>query len=179
MKAYKRKRRSLVGFGGVRVAAVLTLAIVAAFLSACGDDNGPTSPGSVIANPPPPPPPRPSRANLSVEVLSFGGVGSGQGNLFFVEFQMTESAGLGANINFFRLEVFRATGELEERREIGADEIVAVTGSNRLEANQSRTESVGFLFRATVKRGRTLHLTVGFTDDQGNNINIVEQFVFV
>ena len=38
---------------------------------------------------------------------------------------MTESAGVGAHINFARLEVFRATGELEERREIGAGKIIS------------------------------------------------------
>lgn len=178
MKAYRRHGGSFGGVGsGVHTTIVLTFAMVAALLVACSDDSGPTSPGNVIAEPTPPP--RPSRADLSLEVLSFGALGSGQGNLFFVEFRMTESAGLGANINFFRLEVFRATGEFEERKEIGANDVVAVTGSNRLEANQTRTESVVFLFRSTVKRGRTLRLTVGFTDDNGNEINKVEEFVFL
>jgi hypothetical protein len=34
------------------------------------------------------------------------------------------------------------------------------------------------LFRATVKTGRQLMLTLGFTDDNGNGIEISDSFIF-
>ena len=95
----------------------------------------------------------PASANIDVEILSFAAVSSGQGNLFQVEIRMTESGSAGANINFARLEVFRATGELEERQEIGADQIIAGVGDNRLEANATEEATLTFFFRATVKKG--------------------------
>ena len=59
----------------------------------------------------------PASADIDVEVVTFGAFVSGQGNLFQVGIEITESGGVGAHINFARLEVFRATGELEERQE--------------------------------------------------------------
>jgi len=91
---------------------------------------------------------------------------------------MTESGGVGCHINFARLEVFRATGELEERQEIGAGNIKASVGDNRLEANTSEEASLMFLFRATVKKGRKLRLTMGFTGDNGRNMEETQAFVF-
>jgi hypothetical protein len=119
-----------------------------------------------------------SRADIDVEILNIGALVSGQGNLLFVEIRITESAGLGANINFARLEVFRATGELEERAEIGANDIIEGVGDNRLEAKATEEATLTFLFRATVKTGRQLELTLGFTDDNRNNIEVSDRFIF-
>ena len=126
----------------------------------------------------PPPPPLPSMANIDLEVLNVAAFISDEGNLFQIEFQMTESAGVGAHINFARLDVFRATGELEERREIGAGKIISGANDNRLEGNSTETATATFLFRATVKKGRMLHYTVGFTDDGGHDHDVVEEFIF-
>jgi hypothetical protein len=91
---------------------------------------------------------------------------------------MKEGAGTGANINFIRVDIFRATGEFEERAEIGADAIEQATGSNRLEGGASRQDVWALFFRATVKKGRTLEVTIGFTDDVGNDIEKKLRFVF-
>ena len=145
------------------------------FLSSCGGDNptggtntSTTSTTTTVV----------SMANIDVEVLDIGALVSGQGNLLFVEIRIIESAGLGANINFARLEVFRATGELEERAEIGSNDIIAGVGDNRLEANETEEATLTFLFRATVKTGRQLVLTLGFTDDNGNDIETSDAFIF-
>lgn len=83
------------------------------------------------------------------------------------------------NINFIRLEVFRATGEFEERQEIGAGQITSQTGSNRLAANSTRDlDPVLFTFNATIKSGRTIRVTVGLTDDLGNNLDFTADFIF-
>ena len=92
--------------------------------------------------------------------------------------RITESGGVRAHINFARLEVFRATGELEERQEIGAGQIIQGVGDNVLEANSSEEATITFFFRATIKKGRQLRLTMGFTDDQGNDIETVNDFIF-
>lgn len=122
----------------------------------------------------------PSQAQVTLEVVDFALLASqANGALFGLEMKLQESAGLGCNINFIRLEVFRATGELEERREIGANEIANVLGDNRLEAGETWQEIVVFFFRATIKKGRELKVTVGLTDDRGNNIERWERFVFM
>lgn len=91
---------------------------------------------------------------------------------------MRETAGTGANINFIRVDIFKATGEFEERAEIGADRILQSSGSNRLAGNSSRQDVWALFFRATVKKGRTLDVTLGFTDDVGNDIERKLEFVF-
>ena len=126
----------------------------------------------------PPPPPVPTPASISVEVVGAGALASGNGNLLFLELLLKEAAGTGANINFIRVDIFRATGEFEERAEIGADEIEQATGSNRLEGSSSRQDVWALFFRATVKRGRTLEVTLGFTDDVGNDVEKRLRFVF-
>ena len=130
--------------------------------------------GPTTVAPPPPPP----MANIMLEVLRVGAFSNNEGNFFQIEFRMTESAGVGAHINFARLEVFRATGELEERREIGAGQIIRGVDDNRLEGNSTETATATFLFRATIKKGRTLRYTMGFTDDGGHDHELVEEFIF-
>jgi hypothetical protein len=145
-------------------------------LGACGDgDSGTTTTTSPT---PTPTPTTPSAADISVDILSFGAAGSSMGNAFEIGLRMTESAGLGANINFVRLEVFTALGAFEERQEIGSGSIIAQTGSNRLEGNATRTLNALFGFNATIKSGRIIQVTIGFTDDRGNSTNFVGSFVF-
>jgi hypothetical protein len=120
----------------------------------------------------------PPTAEIILEIGDYGGGETDQGNMFYVEFTLTETAGVGANINFARLEVFRATGELVERREIGASAIIEGVGDNRLEALTSEEAWVWFRFNATIKRGRKLLLTLGFTDDFGHDIEIDEDWYF-
>jgi hypothetical protein len=100
-----------------------------------------------------------------------------QGNIFVFDLRITETGG-GANINFLRLEVYRSNGEFVERQEHGAGVIQNVTGSNRIEANESRLlEQVAFVFRAAFKKGPTMVVAVGFTDDTGRTFQEVQTFV--
>ena len=154
------------------------LVFLLALVAGCNGNGGSST--SPTPAPPPPAPPQPMEASIAVDVLGFGGIASGQGNLFGIGLRMTESAGVGVNINFIRLEVFRATGEFEERQEIGSGQIIVQTGSNRLEGNSTRTlDPVVFSFNATVKVGRVLRVTIGFTDDFGNNVNFVGDITVV
>ncbi|HJZ76551.1 MAG TPA: hypothetical protein VKE51_32675 [Vicinamibacterales bacterium] len=78
---------------------------------------------------------------------------------------ITESAGLGANIDFVRLQqMFR--GVAVERSEISAVDLIAATGSNRLDANSTR--NINLIYDVNDGRATSGILTFGFTDDRGN-----------
>ena len=143
-------------------------------LGGCGSDE----PSTPVVGPTMVAPPPPAMANIDLVVLSVRAFSNNEGNFFQIEFQLTESAGVGSHINFARLEVFRATGELEERKEIGAGKIIRGVDDNRLEGNSTETAVATFLFRATIKKGRKLRYTMGFTDDGGHDHELVEEFIF-
>lgn len=151
----------------------VALAMSSAMFFACGDSptNGTTTTTTPATTTIPP------SADIEVEILGFTGFIGDQGNLFQVGVRLTESGGVGARINFARLEVFRATGELEERREIGSGQIIEGVGDNVLEANTSEEAFITFVFRATAKKGRRLVLTMGFTDDFGKDYESSDEFI--
>jgi hypothetical protein len=148
--------------------------LMALFVVACGDDdvNGPdgvtTTTTSVIP-----------QAQITLAASNAIAYVSNAGNVFAFDLRITETGGGGANINFIRLEVYRPNGEFVERQEHGAGVIANVTGSNRIEANQSRLlEQVAFIFRAAFKGGPTMVVTVGFTDDTGRTFEKVIRFIY-
>ena len=155
---------------------LLVLVSVLALLAAsCGDGSTTPTPTTTTTAPA-----GPSAGVFVLEVLSAGLLSSdGSGNLFGVELRIQETAGLGGAMNFIRLDYFRATGELEERAEIGADDIVSELGTNRIEANATWHETPVFFFRASIKKGRQLTVTVSITDDRGNAVELRRSFVVV
>lgn len=121
----------------------------------------------------------PNAAVILLDVLDFGLFSAqGGGAIFAVELRMRETAGLGANINYIRLDYLKATGELEERAEIGANDIISELGTNRIGPNATWQEVVAFLFRASIKTGRMLIVIVNLTDDRGNTVDLTESFIF-
>jgi hypothetical protein len=87
---------------------------------------------------------------------------------------VTESAGLGANINFVRMTLTRPTTVLEVV-EVSGNDIVASTGSNRINASSTRNANIQFDFNAgDATAGR---LTFSFTDDRGNALTANIDFV--
>jgi hypothetical protein len=144
-----------------RVAAALVLA---AGLSGCGGSD-PT--------PVPTPTPGPSQARITVTCTGTGAAGSlvtaspRAGFTYRIVWPCTlvESAGLGANINFVRMRLTRA-GSTLEIVQISGNDIVAGTGSNRLNANQTRSANIQFDFNAGEATGGSLDFN--FTDDRGN-----------
>jgi hypothetical protein len=81
---------------------------------------------------------------------------------------VVESGGVGCNLNDVRLEYFEPDGTLIERTEQGTS---AFTGGNRLDAGHTRDFTVFSFFNADLKKGRYLVISVGTTDDKGNNQN--------
>jgi hypothetical protein len=152
--------------------AIPLLLLFSLFAAGCDDDGGttPTPTTTTTAGP--------TAGEFELEVIDFGLlVSQSSGNLFFVELRIEETAGVGGQINFIRLDYYTATGDREERAEIGASDINAELGSNDIEANSTWQEVPVFFFRASIKKGRQLVVTVSITDDRGNRVELVESFI--
>lgn len=141
-------------------------------LPGCGGDGGTTP------TPTPTPTPGPSQANITVTISNptyFTGGVPGFGYRLQFGLNVRESAGLGANINFVRLEVYDAAGSLLERTENGAN---TVPGGNRLNPNSSRDFNVTMGFNSDPLSGRFILIGLGTTDDRGNTQVAVSQRLF-
>jgi hypothetical protein len=141
--------------------AVLCLALV---LPSCGGGGGGNGP-----NPVPTPAPV-SAAVLRVEQTATATLCvsplSGFNFRIFIPFRITESAGLGANVNFVRFSLLRGGAEVE-RHEIGANDIIRVAGTNHISANGSISGRLIFDFnQSNFDTDRT---EFNFTDDRSNN----------
>jgi hypothetical protein len=130
--------------------------LAAAFLPSCGDD-GPAMPSG------------PSQATITVTQTGQAQVcvsPSATANLRLrAPIRITESAGLGANINFVRLSLFRGTTEIE-RREVTAAAVTSGLGTNRVAANGTVTATLSIDFNSS--DFDTFRLDFNFTDDRGN-----------
>ena len=135
-------------------------------LAGCGSDS-PTPPT------PPTTQPGPTAASITVTQTSQGQLcfSPAAGFSYRLRLPMTirESAGLGANINFARLTLFRAGIEVE-RREIGSAAIIAGVGTNRLNPNQTQNVIITFDFNNDTFDSSRLEMN--FSDDRGNVHNI-------
>lgn len=155
------------GFLGARLLLGMALA-----LPGCGGDSGTTP------TPAPTPTPGPSQANITVTINNptyFSGGVPGYGYSLEFALNVRESAGLGANINFVRLEIYNASGSLLERSENGAN---TVPGGNRLNPNASRDFNVTMGFNSDPLSGRYVLIGLGTTDDRGNTQVAVSDRLF-
>ena len=165
-----RTSRHLAGrvpFLGVRLLLGIALA-----LPGCGGDSSSTP------TPTPTPTPGPTAANIAVTInnpTAFSGGVPGFGYSLQFGLNVRESAGLGANINFVRLEIYNASGSLLERTENGAN---TVPGGNRLNPNSSRDFNVTMGFNSDPVSGRFVLIGLGTTDDRGNTQVAVSDRLF-
>lgn len=145
-----------------------------------GCDGSPTSPTSVPSpSPPPTTAPSSSQASLAVQVSNVEVAEmAGGGAVLTFDLGVIESAGVGAHMNFVRLDMYAATGEFIERQEIGASQISAALGSNYVRGGGAVLARVTFPFRSTIKVGRTFDVVVDFTDDRGNHLVSRTSFVW-
>ena len=149
--------------------ATLLAASVAMGLAGCKENTvGPT--------PDPTPTPGPSQAQITVSCGSFTVAASPRAGFnWMISFPctVTESAGLGANLNFVRAR-FTLGGVEIERQEITANDILAAAGTNRVGASTSFPLTATFDFNRGDATGGILDFN--FTDDRGNVLDA--QFVF-
>jgi len=81
--------------------------------------------------------------------------------------EIRETSGVGLNMNYVRLRLFRGAEEIE-RAEVTADDFVALAGTNRVEARGTMAVTLDFFFNSTdFDRGS---IQVGGTDDNTNSI---------
>jgi hypothetical protein len=143
----------------MRTLPAAALLLVAATLPSCGSNSSTTTPT----------PTGPSQATITVTQ-------NGQGQVCFsplvgfnvrarIPVRITESAGLGASINFVRLSLLRGGAEVE-RREITATGITSGLGTNRITASGVLTATLSFDFNTT--DFDTFRLEFNFSDDRGN-----------
>lgn len=142
----------------------MAAAVLTVVLPACGGGGGsnPTTPST---------PPPATQARITVTASSPVVTYSPRQGFTYritVPATITESAGLGANINYVRLRQIFAGSEIE-RSEISSADLIVATGSNRLNANQSRT--INLIYDVNDGRASSGILTFNFTDDRGNSLN--------
>ena len=96
-------------------------------------------------------------------------------NEFFFRLRLpirfTESAGLGANVNFVRLSMLLGATEVE-RREVTAAQLQAL-GAQRVAASATVNAVLGFDFNADPDTFDTVRLEFNFTDANRNNSSAV------
>lgn len=149
-----------------RVMRRLLLGALVAVLPGCGGSASGTAPT----------PPGTSGAGAARLTVSSSAVSAGPGSIpgFAYETSLTmrlvESASVGANINFIRLEVYSPGGSLLERLEVGSNNF---SGGSRVSAGQTRDLVVRIGFNSEPQSGRYLLIGVRVTDDRGNDSTFV------
>ncbi len=154
------------GVLGSRLAVVIGLGLALA-LPACKKTTSPTP----VATPTP----APARASVAISILNLqlkivspppDKNHPGFYNELIYTLHVVESGGVGCSLNDVRLEYYEPDGTLIERTEQGPS---VFTGGNRLEAGHTLDFTVFSYFNGDLKKGRYLVISLGTTDDHGNN----------
>ena len=117
---------------------------------------------------PPPEEGAAERAELSVTFVGDPAIvipGASKNADFIATVEITETAGVGASINFIRLQLLRDRVEIE-RSEIGAD---FIEPDNRIDPSSTTRIEVQLGFNSELTDLEAI-FTVSFTDDRGNLI---------
>lgn len=154
---------------------VLTGLVFLGLLPACGG-GGSGAPTPPVTTPPP------QRALVTVTFTPDPVVALPSGNPdfpFTATWTMTirEGAGLGANVNFWNETLFNPGSMLQGgTRNFGADQVILLAGSNRLQPNGTLTISRTSTYRpgGTTGTGRAVdvRVVVQLTDDRSNVLNV-------
>ena len=119
-------------------------------------------------------PPPEEGADLSVTFVGDPAIvipGASKNADFIATLEITETAGVGASINFIRLQLLRDRVEIE-RSEIGAD---FIEPDNRIDPSSTTRIEVKLGFNSSIADLEAI-FTVSFTDDRGNLIEVAIGF---
>ncbi|HKC12546.1 MAG TPA: hypothetical protein VKI41_10975 [Vicinamibacteria bacterium] len=156
----------------------LIAAGVLVLLPACGGGSSPTAPAA------PPPTTLPPRAQITVTftpdpVVATPATGTDPTRPFHATYTMTirETSGLSGNVNFWNETLENpVTGLFSGTVSFGADRVIALAGTNHLQAmgslNIARSYDYGPGGNSGTGRGVISHVVVQVTDDKGNVINV-------
>ena len=152
----------------MRTQALVFVAIVS-LLPACGGGGSPSAPAPV------PTPVAATRASISMVQASQGQIClspvAGKTLRIKIPMRISESAGLGFNINAIRLSLYSGANEVE-RSEMTANNIVGVLGSNHVAALGVVSIMMSHDVNADAGSYDSLRYLAQFTDDRGNNIDL-------
>ena len=152
----------------VKIISVLAVMALAAACGSGGSPAGPSSPSLVVDMSAVP---QKAEIDVTLGLDAIYGPSAEPGYTSYVRFTsaMSESAGLGAHLDYVRGDFFQ-NDVLVERYDLGAARIIEETGSNRLEAGGSRSFVVMLRFSAPAD---LIRATFHFTDDQGHEHHLV------
>lgn len=148
----------------MRKPSIFSLVVLSSGLLACGGGSGPAAPTTPVV-------PAPTRAEITVSYVS-GTARLGLSQIatytYALQFTVTvaESAGLGANADFVRMQLLQNNVEVE-RVEVTATALAAV-GTNRVNARSSNNWTITMRFNA--EEWDAFRLFFQFTDDKRNTI---------
>jgi len=148
---------------------VLALLAAVAALVGCGGEGSPTAATDVVALAAAPAPKARLTVTYGLDTVSGPSLDPAYAEYVHFTSVVTESAGVGANLNYVRGEFYRS-GALVERYEMSAAELQASAGGNRIEPMSTRALSVMLRRNGPCDLVRT---TFQFTDDRGNDHYIV------
>lgn len=155
-----------------RALKIVSLMAAMTLAAGCGGGTSPSAASPLIE-----PAEAAPKADISVTVGSDAVTGPSleSGYAQYVRFttSLEEAAGLGAHLNFVRGD-FYLNNELVDRYEFTGAQLTEETGSNRLEANSSRSFVVLLRWNAPCDLIRT---TFQFTDDRGHEHHLVGDLV--
>lgn len=153
-----------------RALKIMSLMAAMAGAAACSSGSSPSAPTPVTPSAAP-------KADIVVEVGQDAVTGPSLQPEYeqYVQFttSLSEAAGLGAHLNFVRGD-FYMNNVLVDRNEFTGAQLIEQTGSNRLEANGSRSFLVVLRWNAPCDLIRT---TFQFTDDEGHDHHLVGDIV--
>jgi hypothetical protein len=151
-----------------RTVQIIPVLAAMALAVACGGGSNPASPSSPSLDLDMPPK---AEIDVTVGLDAVYGPSADPGYAAYLSFTaaMSESAGLGAHLNYVRGDFFEGD-VLAERYDLSATQIVETTGSNRLEPNGHRSFLVLLRFSAPAD---LIRATFMFTDDQGHEHHLV------
>lgn len=97
-------------------------------------------------------------------------VGGNQARITFPGIKLTETAGTGVNLNYVEL-MCRWISFPDYRAQVGANQIIAAWGSNRIEARGTLGGDVWFV--VPLQQGLSgMRITISMTDDLGNDLTV-------
>jgi len=154
----------------IRTRHVVALAILLLALPSCNSSNSPSAPEN---------PPGPSQASIIMGVTFVSVEPSpvpGFTTRVTLAIPLGETAGVGATIDVFRLDIFVGGAQSVETQQLNLAAITEQTGSSRLEGNGQRNLLLAFDFNtAGPVTGRVSGF---FTDDLGNALTENGDFDF-
>jgi hypothetical protein len=140
-------------------------------LPACGGGStGPTMTPTAT------PDTRPARATVSVAQTTVGQICisplADKTIRVRIPMRISETAGLGVNVNFIRLQLSKGATDVE-RAEMTATDVSRILGSNHINASSVANITMSHDFNASGDEWDTLRYTFGLTDDRGNDVSVV------